>query len=425
MIIKYSDFLDLKYKPSASDLLCLFRVRPAGGITMREAAARVASESSNGTWTGLDVPARISKLSAKCFKIKGERAWIAYPNELFEKGNMPQVVSSIMGNVFGMTALRSLRLEDVRWPRSIIKSFRGPQYGSSGIRDLLCVSDRPITATVPKPKVGFSPDEHARVGLDAWSGGIDLLKDDENLTSQSFNPFNKRLKASMAALRKAEKITGDKKGYLINITAETNEMLRRARLVKKAGNDFVMVDILTVGFSALQTLREETQKLGLAIHAHRAFHSTFTRSPFHGVSMKVIVEMARIIGVDSIHIGALGKLAGDKKEVKDNFTKATSNNKEYSEVLPQQWHSIKPVMPCCSGGLHVGIIKRLIDLLSNDIMLQLGGGVHGHPDGTYSGALALRQALEAIRRGIPLKKFAQEYADLRKALEKWGTKTPK
>jgi len=94
---------------------------------MKEAAARVASESSNGTWTGLSVPSHISKLSAKCFKIKGEYAWIAYPGELFEQGNMPQVVSSIMGNIFGMKAVRSLRLEDVSWPRALVKSFRGPK----------------------------------------------------------------------------------------------------------------------------------------------------------------------------------------------------------------------------------------------------------------------------------------------------------
>ena len=243
MIIRYSDFLDLKYKPRSTDLVCLFRISPAREFSMKEAAARVASESSNGTWTGLKVPSHISKLSAKCFKIKGEYAWIAYPGPLFERGNMPQVVSSIMGNIFGMKAVRALRLEDVSWPRALVKSFRGPKYGLKGIRRLLGVNKRPITATVPKPKTGYYPNEHARVGYDAWTGGVELLKDDENLSGQVFNPFEKRLAASMKAMRKAERETGEKKGYLVNVTAETNEMIRRTRLVKKAGNPFVMVEL--------------------------------------------------------------------------------------------------------------------------------------------------------------------------------------
>jgi len=426
MIIRYSDFLDLKYKPGRNDLICLFRITPAKGFSMREAAARVASESSNGTWTGLSVPDHIKSLSAKCYQIKGDHAWIAYPIDLFEHGNMPQVVSSIMGNIFGMKAVDGLRLEDVSWPKQLVKSFKGPQFGVKGIRRILNVKSRPITATVPKPKTGYYPDEHASVGFKAWTGGVDLLKDDENLSSQSFNPFEKRLAKSIEVMRKAEKETGERKGYLVNVTAETNEMLRRARLVKESGNKFLMVDLLTVGWAGLQTLRDECQKLGLAIHAHRAFHSTFDRNPKHGVSMKVIVEMARIIGTDTIHIGGLGKLVGDRKEVSDNYLKCiSSSNKPGPEVLVQDWFKVKSLLPCCSGGLHPGIIGRLIKLLSNDILIQAGGGIHGHPQGTHFGAIALRQALEALQEGVPLSSYAKTHEPLRLALDKWGKLTPK
>ncbi|HLE05749.1 MAG TPA: type III ribulose-bisphosphate carboxylase [Candidatus Nanoarchaeia archaeon] len=426
MIIKYSDFIDFNYKPSSKDLICLFRINPGSGFSIKESAARVASESSNGTWTGLDVPSHIPKISAKCFKISRDYAWIAYPEELFELGSIPQVVSSIMGNIFGMKAVDGLRLEDVTWPKSIVNSFRGPKYGIKGVRKLLNIKDRPLLATVPKPKVGYYPDEHAKVGYNAWAGGVDLLKDDENLTNQSFNPFEKRLDKSMAMMHKAEKETGEKKGYLINVTAETNEMIRRARLAKKAGNDFVMIDILTAGWSGLQTLREETEKLGLAIHAHRAFHSTFDRNPRHGITMRVIIEMARLIGVDSIHIGGLGKLVGGKTEVSDNYIKASMNSNDAIEsVLAQDWHDINPCISCCSGGLHPGIIERLTDLLGSDLILQAGGGIHGHPGGTHSGAIAFRQAFDAIKEGISVKTYAKTHEELGQAINKWGSVTPK
>lgn len=39
------------YVPLDTDLLCAFRIVPAEGTDMTEAAAAVAAESSTGTWT--------------------------------------------------------------------------------------------------------------------------------------------------------------------------------------------------------------------------------------------------------------------------------------------------------------------------------------------------------------------------------------
>ena len=202
------------------------------------------------------------------------------------------------------------------WPKNIIKSFKGPKYGIKGIREFMKVDKRPITATVPKPKVGYYAEEHAEIGYKIWTGGVDLLKDDENLADQKFNRFEKRLELSMKMRDKAENETGEKKSYLINISAETDEMKRRAKLVKDFGNEYIMMDILTVGWAGVQTVRNVCDELELAIHAHRAFHAAFDRDPNHGMSMKVLAEIARIQGVDQLHIGGLGKLAGDEKEVK-------------------------------------------------------------------------------------------------------------
>jgi len=423
--MEYKDFLDLSYKPKNNDLICLFKIKPAKGFSIKDASSRVAAESSNGTWTELKAPTHIRSLSAKVYEIKGDYVKIAYPNDLFEKGNMPQVMSSIAGNVFGMKAVNGLRLVDIQWPIDIIKSFKGPQFGIKGIRKLLKVPTRPITATVPKPKVGYYPEEHAQVGYDLWTGGIDLLKDDENLSNQKFNPFDKRLRLLMKMRDKAETETGERKSYLINITAEVDEMKRRAKLVKDYGNEYVMLDILTIGWAGVGTMRDYCGELGLAIHAHRAFHAAFDRNPNHGVSMKVIAEIARIQGVDQIHIGGLGKLAGGKTEVLDNFTKASrGDNKLGSELLPQNWGNTNTVLGACSGGLHPGIVHRLLELLSTDLVVQAGGGVLGHPEGTFSGARALRQSIDAYMKGISVQEYAKDHPELRKALNKWGNKTP-
>ena len=53
--IAYEDFYDLDYEPADAELVCTFRIQPAEGLSMADAAGRVASESSNGTWATLDV----------------------------------------------------------------------------------------------------------------------------------------------------------------------------------------------------------------------------------------------------------------------------------------------------------------------------------------------------------------------------------
>ncbi len=105
---------------------------------------------------------------------------------------------------------------------------------------------------------------------------------------------------------------------MINITAETNIMLKRAQSVLNQGGEYVMVDILTCGWSALQTLRDQNFKL--VIHAHRAGHAAFTKNQQHGISMKPIASVARIIGVDQLHVGTVvGKMSETKAEVLENI----------------------------------------------------------------------------------------------------------
>lgn len=422
----YHEFIDTTFQPCKNDLLCLFRVEPAPGFTVEDAAGRVASESSVGTWTELTtMKPRIRKLMAKAYEIQGNFVKVAYPPQLFENGNMAQVLSSIAGNIFGMKAVQNLRLEDIRWPPGLLRSFHGPGFGTSGIRKIFHVEKRPLTATVPKPKLGLTAKEHARAGYEAWFGGIDLLKDDENLTSQPFNKFTERVRECFRLRDKAEKETGECKSYLINVTAETDEMLRRAKAVAKAGGEYVMVDILTCGWAALQTLRRECQDLKLAIHAHRAFHAAFTRNRVHGMSMLVVSDVARLVGVDQLHIGTvIGKLESPQEEVlalRDNLQRKTID--PGPATLGQDWGLIKPVLPTCSGGLHPGLVPELIKLVGSDIIVQAGGGVWGHPDGGEAGARALRQAVDVAMSGGSLRDFARGHKELRRAIDTWGVAT--
>ncbi len=425
----YMDFIDKKYKPSESDVICLFKVKPAKGISMNDAIGRIASESSNGTWSELTtLKEHIRKIRARAFLIKGRYVKVAYPIELFELGSVPQLMSSVAGNIFGMKALESLRLEDITLPKEYVKHFKGPQFGIDGVFEKIfkMKKRRPLLAHVPKPKVGMTTEEHANVAKEAWLGGVDLLKDDENLTNQPFNRFDERMKLMFKYRDYAEKETGEKKSYLANITAETKEMIRRAKLVKDLGGEYVMVDILTAGWAALQTIRDECEDLGLAIHAHRAFHAAFTRNPEHGMSMLVVAKLARLIGVDQIHIGTVvGKLAASRKEVIDLETEMVQEKiKPHLDVLKEDWYNIKPVVPVSSGGLHPGLVPYVMKLLGKEIVIQAGGGIDGHPNGVNAGAKAMRAAIEAVMEGESLSEYAKKSPELKAALDYWGYLKP-
>ncbi|MCT9096554.1 type III ribulose-bisphosphate carboxylase [Haloarchaeobius sp. HME9146] len=416
--IEYDDFLDLDYTPTDTDLLCEFTIAPAEGMSWEAAASRVASESSNGTWAALHVDeAELTDLSAVAYDIAEDEGTImvAYPADLFEQGSMPQILSCIAGNIMGMKAVDSIRLDDCEWPEQTVSGFPGPQYGSSVATEKLDAGDRPVLATVPKPKVGLSTKAHVDIAEQAWRGGVDLLKDDENLTDQAFNPFEERVEKSLAKARELTEETGEKKDYLVNITAETDEMIRRAEFVEQQGGGFVMVDVITAGWAAVQTVREHCEDLDLAIHAHRAMHAAFDRMEHHGVSMRVIAQVARLCGVDHIHTGTagLGKLANE-------------DTPGINAWLKSDLYGMNDVLPVASGGLHPGVIDALIDALGTDICIQAGGGIHGHPDGTEAGARALRQSVEATMQGVSLEDYAADgHAELQTALEKWGSETPR
>lgn len=422
----YDEFVKPDYKPINDEMVCLYYFEPAKGITAEEAAGRIASESSAGTWTTLhDLPARVEKIKAHAFEIKGKYVKVAYPLDLWEPGNAPQLLSGIAGNIFGMKALRNLRLVDATLPEKYIRSFRGPNHGVKGIRSILNIKKRPITGAVPKPKIGFTAAEHAGVAFETWMGGFDLCKDDENLTSTSFNRFEDRVE-KMAKLRdRAETQTGELKDALLNITGETNEMIRKARLLHDNGWGFAMIDVVTCGTASVQTLRDECADLGIAIHAHRAMHAAFDRNPKHGISMYFLAKIMRLIGVDEIHVGtAVGKLVGTKKEV-SGIAGMLRENKVAGPYLSQDWGSIKPVMPVSSGGLHPGLVPAVMNLFGNDFTLLVSGGIHGHPAGTRAGAAAVMQAIDAVMEGIDLNEYAKKNKELKQALDKWEYLKPR
>jgi len=383
------------------------------------AVQAIAAESSIGTWTELStMKPRISKnLAAKAYGLDEANGtvYVAYPLGLFEPGNVPQLLSDVAGNVFGMREVERLKLLDIEIPLAYAKSFKGPAIGLEGVRKILGTqkSRRPHFGTIVKPKVGLTPKENAHVGYESFMGGVDFLKDDENLSSQKFSPFEERVVRMLESVDRAESETGEKKMYAPNITAETMKMLERAEFVQAHGGTCIMVDIITAGFSGLQTVRDAGFKL--PIHAHRAMYAAFARVPDHGISMMVMAKLARLMGVDQLHTGAIvGKMEGAKQDVLD-----------MNAWLRGEWNGLKSVFPVASGGMDPLRVPKLLDIAGTELVINAGGGIHGHPMGTRAGAMALRQAYDAWRNGVTVEEYARTHKELAAAVKKWGARSIK
>ena len=110
--VHYDSFIDLKYKPRATDIVCQFKITPAKGYGFNEVCSITAGESSIGTWTDIKTVNKKTqaKITPKVYYLdsKNKRCRIAYPNELFEMGNLPEILSSIGGNIYGMKCVEGL-----------------------------------------------------------------------------------------------------------------------------------------------------------------------------------------------------------------------------------------------------------------------------------------------------------------------------
>ena len=437
------------YVPKPTDILAAFRLSPQPGVPPEEAGAAVAGESSTATWTVVwtDRLTAYEQYQGKCYKVEpvpgkeGEYiAYVAYDLDLFEEGSIANLTSSIIGNVFGFKALRSLRLEDMRISPHYAKTFQGPAHGIVMEREYLNKYGRPLLGATVKPKLGLSARNYGRVVFEALRGGLDFTKDDENINSQPFMRWRDRFLFCMEAVNRAQAETGEIKGHYMNVTAATMEdMYERAEFAKELGSVIVMID-LTIGYTAIQSMAKWARRNGMLLHLHRAGHSTYTRQKTHGVSFRVIGKWMRLAGVDHIHAGTVvGKLEGDPNTTAGFYDTLRLDKVKADPVkgpyFDQEWASMPGVMPVASGGIHAGQMHQLLHFLGEDVVLQFGGGTIGHPMGIAAGATANRVALEAMIKARNegrdylaegdqiLRDAAKRSRELEVALATWGDVT--
>ncbi|MCO5614117.1 hypothetical protein L7F22_068402 [Adiantum nelumboides] len=159
---------------------------PQPGVPAEEAGAAVATESSTGTWTTMWTSGLTSLdcYKGRCYDImlvaREENqyiAYVAYPLDLFEEGFVTNMLTSIVGNVFGFKALRTLHLEDLRNPPAYSKTFIEPLRGIQVERDKLNKYGRPLLGCTIKPKLDLSAKNYGGIMVERFmnASAVDFI----------------------------------------------------------------------------------------------------------------------------------------------------------------------------------------------------------------------------------------------------------
>jgi 2,3-diketo-5-methylthiopentyl-1-phosphate enolase len=385
----------------------------------------VAIEQSSGTWT--DVPEETDEVrdrsaahvigvwetpdyntapSMPADQLRRFIVAVAFPTDNI-KDQFPALLTTLYGNI---SMLKNLKLMDAFFPRSFIRHFKGPRFGIQGVRKITGVPDRPLLVGMFKPCVGALPDGIGRMFLEMGLGGIDIVKDDELLVDPDFCPVEARVEACLKSNEKIWKETGRKVLYAVNITDAPDKMLRKAEKVLKMGNNMLMIDMFTTGYSAFQMVAEQDW-VNVPILGHPAMAGAFYASPHWGMTA-------------SLALGKFARMAGaDMMIYPSQYGKVPLVRERAIRVAQEQrapFYHLKPLLPGPSAGNHPGMMSDMIREYGADIIVGAGGGIHGHPGGAGAGVRAFLQAMKAAMAKFPLREAAQEQPELRQALEKWG-----
>ncbi|RDE17141.1 MAG: ribulose 1,5-bisphosphate carboxylase [Candidatus Thorarchaeota archaeon] len=332
---------------------------------------------------------------------------VAFPHENFGP-QIPMLLSTVVGNISMGGRIKCL---DLRFPKSWLKSFKGPKFGIKGLRKLTGVKDRPLLNNMIKPCVYPSAKMGAGLFYEAAAGGADIIKDDELLANPRFNSLAERVPLFMEAADRADAEKGEKTLYTANITDSVPQIFENAEKAQEWGANALMVNFLAVGYSVFQHICEDPS-VKVPVLAHMDIAGALYESPITGMSSNLVIgKLPRICGSD---ITVFPAPYGKAPILKERYL-----GMAHEMVMPLL--HIDQTAPMPSGGISQGMVEEVMNDLGPDIVIGSGGAIHAHPKGPRAGATAFRQAIDAKMKGIPVSQYATDHEELRVAMETYGS----
>lgn len=289
------------------------------------------------------------------------RARISYAVET-AGGELPQLLNVVFGNC---SLLPGVRLVGLDLPSGLSGSFPGPRFGVPGLRALLGVPARPLFATALKP-MGLGSAALAEIAETLARGGVDVIKDDHGLANQPFAPWEERVRACAAAVRRANAETGGRSLYMPSLNGPADEIGERARIARDAGAGGLLVLPGLAGFDTMRALAAD-EAVGLPIMGHPAFLGSLVVGDEAGIEHGVLFgTIFRLAGADMVVFPSYG----------GRFAFSHEACASIAAACRAPLGSLPPIFPTPGGGMTLGRIEELHDFYGPDTALLVGGDLH-------------------------------------------------
>lgn len=313
---------------------------------------------------------------------------IAFPkvNINFEKNGISHLLVNLMGGQLDIDIIDQCHILDIDFPESILHQFKGPKYGISGIREYTKTYNKPVLGAIVKPKIGVDSNTLLEMVKELVEGGVNFIKEDEIMSEFELCPIEERVPIIMNYLKDKNVI------YAVSIHCDPDKILERVKQIYSLGGNAVHVNFWC-GLGVYRSIRD--LDLPIFLHFQKSGDKILTNKShaFH-IDWRVMCKLAGLSGVDFIHAGMIGGYyKWEEQEVIDSCKILTDLN----------------VMPAISCGFNAGLTDMVNNKLGINYMANVGGGIHGHPNGTLAGAKSMRQSIDKIA--------GEEYIQ---AIEKWG-----
>ncbi|WP_373523663.1 ribulose-bisphosphate carboxylase large subunit family protein [Aquiflexum sp.] len=323
--------------------------------------------------------------------------------------NLSILLATVAGNLFELAPFSGLKLLTIDFPESFKEHYPGPKFSIAGTYKQIGIKDRPVIGTIIKPSVGLDPETTAQQVSTLIEGGLDFIKDDELMSSSTYNVFEKRVDACMKVINNYAQKTGKKPMYAFNISGTTSEMLKRHDYVLGKGGTCIMVNLLWAGLSSIEEVSLHSQ---LPIHGHRNGWGIFSRNPAVGIAYSAMSKIWRMAGVDHLHTNGLRNKFCESDE---------SVIKSIKACQTPIWAGSDRAMPVVSSGQWAGQAFDTYKAVGNpELMYLCGGGIMGHPDGIKAGIDSVKQAWQAAIDGLSIEEARQQYQAVDKAFKYFG-----
>jgi ribulose 1,5-bisphosphate carboxylase large subunit-like protein len=318
---------------------------------------------------------------------------IAFPviNTDWETDGISHLLCQIMGGHVDIDLIKKCRLIKLDLPKTVTQHFLGPKFGITGMRKFTGQYDKPLFGAIIKPKIGISPETLLDMVKELVDGGVDFIKEDEIMSNPSFCTLDKRVDLISNYLNSQSRNVV----FCHTINCDPHILVDRVKRIYSLGGNGVHINVWS-GYGVYNSIRKLDLPMYIHFQSSGAKVSTSINNQF-SISWTVICQLATLMGADTIQTGMVGGYSNDDEdEILECIRILRDGN----------------TLPALSCGLHPGLVDRITSLVGNDYLGNAGGAVHGHPNGTLSGAKAMRQSID--------KTHGKEYHE---AIVKWGKST--